>query len=357
MLRLLRFPPLRAAGRLRRPVRRVIVVQAKPNPSHDYYLAPRLAAPGMPAHEVHSLAASPGAIAPDRFDGALVLFCRYLNRPWLAAAEAMADRIAGIGYFIDDDLDALFADRTVPLSYRLTIAWRALIHRRRLSRSLDLAYASSPVIGRRHDVGGLRILAPLAGPEDEPAFHVPAAHPGDAGERPLRLAFHSTRVHAGEHRWLAALMRELMPRLPGTMLEVYAETSLQPLWQGVPQTLLRTALPWPLFRQRTREDGADLLLAPLLDNEGNAGRSPTKRIEAMRLGAALLVSDPAIYRPGPEEEALGMCVPAEPAPWMAAIETLATDRPRLARLRALNREAVLAAQPGAEPLLRPDEIA
>jgi hypothetical protein len=46
-----------------------------------------------------------------------------------------------------------------------------------------------------------------------------------------------------------------------------------------------------------------------------------------------------------------MCVPLEPASWVDAIRKLAQDRPRLARLRDLNRAHVLRARATAGPLV------
>src|SRR6185437_5132958 len=90
---------------------------------------------------------------------------------------------------------------------------------------------------------------------------------------------------------------------------------------------------------------------PLLPSAANAARSWTKRIDAMRLGAALLVSNPDVYHPDAEELQLGMCVPPDAAAWSVAIRDLARDPIRLARLRELNRVHVQRASPIPTPLL------
>lgn len=343
------FAPLRSTGRLRRPVERVIAVITKPNPSFDYYLEPRLRAPGMPPVEVRTVFSSPREVPPERFDGALVLFCRYMSGAWLSAVEAASDRIAGVGYFIDDDLDALFADAAVPLTYKLWIFRLALRHRRRLSRQLDLVFTSSEHIGDRHGLGDVRLLGPVAGALD-------AAPPAREPDGRLRLAFHSTGVHAREHRWLSGVMAAVMAAEPGLTLEVVAGSHLRGLWRTLPRTVVHAPLSWPDYRAWTRRHGTDLLLAPLLPNSGNMSRSPTKRIEAMRLGAALLVSDLGVYRPSAEERALGMHVAPDPEAWRQALHALAGDHDRLWRLRELNRRTVAAASAGLEPLLTPEEI-
>ena len=341
------FAPLRASGRLRRPVRRVIAIVAGPNPSFDYYLAPRLAGDGVPPARAYDVWSSPDAVPPDEFDGALLLFCRYMTPRWLRAAERMADRIAGVGYFIDDDLDALFADPSVPVTYRARLVVLALWHRRRFARLLDVVFASNPRIVHGHDIEGLRLLTPVASRSDHPIER-------GAATGPVRLAFHSTRVHAREHAWTSAVLRTVMDP-SAAELEVFASRGLRALWSGLPATTVRAPLPWPAYRAWTRQHGADLLLAPLLAGPGNSARSPTKRIEALRLGAACLVSDPNIYHPSAEELACGMCVPSEPDAWGAAIRALIADRDRLAHLRDLNRATVLRASAAASGLFRDGE--
>ena len=106
-------PPLASSGRVRRAPTRIVVVVSGPNPSFDYYLAPRLGA-DVPA-EVRDIAAAPSpGEARAMLTGAFVLFCRYSSGAWLRAIESCEDVIAGVGLFVDDDIDALAADRTVP---------------------------------------------------------------------------------------------------------------------------------------------------------------------------------------------------------------------------------------------------
>jgi hypothetical protein len=332
-------PPLQARGRLRRPPSRIVAVIAGPNPSFDYYLQPRLqCAGGLPfsVADVHN--------TPDEsLDGAFVLFCRYMSGAWLGAVERNADRIAGVGLFLDDDIDALFADPSVPLDYRGRLARLALMHRRRLARVLDILFVATPVLASRYHAANPRILTPLASAKDEPLERAPSAS--------LRIAMHSTSVHAAENRWLRPVMAAALGSHPAISLEVIADPLRALPWRRHAGVHITPPMRWPAYRAHSREQGADLLLAPLLPTPANAARSATKRIDAMRLGAALMISDPAVYRPDTEETALGMSVPAEPAQWIAAIKALAHDRERVIRLRDLNRAHVQAMSTSPQPLL------
>ncbi|SEQ36684.1 hypothetical protein SAMN05216548_104103 [Faunimonas pinastri] len=344
-----RFPALMPSGRLRRPVRRIIAVQAGPNPSFDYYLGPRLRRFGKMPYEIVDIDRVPSLLDAERLDGTLILFCRYLTAAWLDLIEARGGILAGVALFLDDDIDALFADRSVPADYKLRLLRLHLSHRRRLASCLDLLYVANPRIAERDSLAELRLLSPMSGPRDEPRSREPQIG--------LRVAFHSTSVHRGEHRWLRPVLRDALKAEPGITAEVAAGLRLRLLWRGQRGIRFLRSRSWPDFRRDTAERGADLLLAPLLPSPANAARAATKRIDAMRLGAALLVSDAEIYKPNAEELALGMCVPIEPGRWSQALVALAHDRPRLERLRDLNRAHVETMNARAEPLLRPKELA
>jgi hypothetical protein len=274
---------------------------------------------------------------------AFVLFCRYTSGAWMRAIEAQAGDIAGVGLFVDDDIDALAADASVPLAYRLRL-WRLhLAHRRRLARLCDILFVATPELAARHQHTQTHLLPAIWSEEDKSADERP---PGQ-----MRVAFHSTSVHAAEHRWLIPVMRAVLAAEPSMTFEVLAGAPLSWRWRCLPRTRIEPSKPWPRYRAESRMNGADLLLAPLLPTRANAARSWTKRIDALRLGAALLVSDPNVYHPDPEELSLGMCVEPEQAAWTTAIKELAADRTRLDRLRELNRLHVLRASAAAGPLL------
>jgi hypothetical protein len=338
-----------AKGNIRRVPTRIVVVIAGANPTFDYYLSPRLDAAGSLPVQVVDIGNAPTRVeARTLLAGALVLFCRYTSATWMRAVESCGDVIAGAGLFVDDDIAALANDNSIPLFYRLRLLRLHLLHSRRLTRNCDLVYVATPALQRRLEAARPRLLTPIAGHADMPVRD----HRVD---RTL-IAFHSTSVHWAEHRWLRPVIGSALKAEPLASFEVMAGPPLSWHWRGLPRTEILTPLPWPRYRAESRERGADLLLAPLLPTRANAARSWTKRIDAMRMGAALLVSDPNVYRPDPEEEELGMCVPLDPAAWTDAIVNLARDRTRLARLRDLNRAHVLRASAVPSPLITPEML-
>src|SRR5438105_9217269 len=103
-----------------RTASRWLVLQSGPNPSTDYYIRPRAAAAGIAAtyrdieHDMPS--------AADLADGTQVIVVRYLNRRWAEALRARAGALAGVVYFMDDDLLDPAAWRGLPAAYRDRLA-------------------------------------------------------------------------------------------------------------------------------------------------------------------------------------------------------------------------------------------
>ena len=336
--------PLRARGFVARPFSRVIAVVDGPNPSFDYYLAPRFGPQG-PDLVMAELRARPSRVAAELFEDALLLFCRYVTPDWLQAIESCRG-IAGVALFIDDDLCALAADGEVPAKHRLRYWWHGQAQWSRLARKLDLLLVSTPELARRHAPALPRELPALASPVDLVRK--------DRGGEGFTVAYHASVIHGGEHRWLMPLARELLAAAPGLRFEVTARSRVAAQWSSCRGVTVRPPWPWPEYRAANAGRGIDLMLAPLLPTPANAARSWTKRIDAARAGAALLVSDASVYRPSPEEQDLGMRVELNVEAWCEAILALAGDRLRLRQLARLNHAAVSAWGDTAAPLFEPN---
>ena len=196
----------------------------------------------------------------------------------------------------------------------------------------DVLFVGSKTLAARNVLAHPHLLTPVADERDTAA--------SDSKGVGLRVAFHSTSVHASEHRWLRPIIGELLEAETSVSFEVNVAPPLSFRWRGLPRTTVMPSVTWPRYCAESRARPADLLLAPLLPSAANAARSWTKRIDAARLGAALLVSDAEVYQSSAEELQLGMHVPAEPSAWVAAIRDLAHDRDRLVRLRDLTARSL-----------------
>ena len=327
------------------PFRRLIVIIDGPNPSFSYYFASRLERqPEVPAH-IFNLADTPAHIEPSVFDGALVVFCRYANTRWLHFLHGIRIHLAGVALFLDDDIPALCRDRTVPLPSRLRLWWKGPSQWPRLTPLLGRIIVSTPMLAERFAEAAPLILPPIAGTMD--------VQPPPDRTGPLRIGYHATTSHLAEHRMLAPILGTVLAAEPDCTMDVIASGRAARLWRGDDRVRILPPRPWPQYRAETAQHGPHILLAPLLPTPANLARAATKRIDAARAGAALLVSEAAIYHPSAEEHALGMLAPLSPAAWEAAILALCREPERRSRLATLNRTHVLAAREAAAKLFAP----
>ena len=97
------------------PVRVLVFTKGK-NASFDYYLAARLKALGLPCETCCVDSGRLHGIDPD---GLLVIVCRYIRLSQVNWIARNRHSLAGVAYFVDDDVAALVADRRNDLAYRL----------------------------------------------------------------------------------------------------------------------------------------------------------------------------------------------------------------------------------------------
>jgi hypothetical protein len=318
LARYLPFPRLRpgATGGARRPVKRIVVFGRHPNPSSDYYFAARLAARGMP----------PCAFVDVRnedlsrldSDGTFAIVCRYASASVLNWIEAESGRLAGVGLFLDDDIAAVVTGRDATISYRFRLFVRALWPLRRLNRHLDIVWASTPRLADRLALARARVLLP-APSETLWRKSCPLQRPDDS----VLIAYHATGVHVEEHRFLQPIVREVVALRPNVKFEVFGSPTVESIWRGIERVSLRRPISWTEYLREALSRHIDIMLVPLTPSAVNDCRSPTKRIDVARAGAAGIFSISSAYGlPGDDAEVI---LPYDKKVWRDAILALVDD--------------------------------
>lgn len=316
-------------------LRSVLIVEHGRMPTTDYFVLPKAESLGVPITLLDSSRAEP---SPAAFPaGTLVIFVRYVDSPWAKAASQAraAGRLAGIAYFMDDDLLDSRSWGPVPVKYSRKIKKLAptagWLRKHRVS-----LWVASRCLQEKY-----RELAPeLIDPKPGEALFSRCA--GTA------VFYHGTASHLAEIQWLVPVIREVQSSCDDTSFEIFGDLSVNRLYRDIPRVSVLHPMGWENYRAHCARAELHIGLAPLLDNPFNAARSTTKFFDVVRCGAAGIYSNREPFRSFIRDRVDGFLADNDPALWARRIISLAKD-PDLRRQVALNaRQRALSLSHGHE---------
>lgn len=294
----------------RRAPDRVLILQAGPNASVDYYLRPRLKQSGLDGAIVN-LDQDPASVDMLGRGGVAVIVCRYINRPWLEALRQLRPGLSRIVYFVDDDLAAMLDDPSLPWKARGKVAFGFDRHRPALETLVDEVWVSTPTLADRFPAGA-HVAAPI--PCDLPAD--PLENP------PSRVVYHGTDVHGPERRFVLEIARVFQTIRPQVRFEITGDSQLQKLSSGLSNVDVVSQLSWPDYLAAQRGRSAAVFLAPMMTSRTNASRAAVKRFDAARLGACGVFADAEPYASAVRNGIDGLLVSMVMSDWVSAIARL-----------------------------------
>ncbi|MEZ2220985.1 hypothetical protein [Rhizobium sp. RCC_161_2] len=329
--------------------KRLLVLSRYPNPSVSYYLDERTKA--LANIPVIMKGLDEGLEDLDS-EGLFVIICRYIKEPQLRWLEDRRRSLAGVAYFVDDDIPAVVAGDEATWPYKFTLFNLAVRPLPRVNRLLTHLWTSTETLADTLSDAHqkIAILAPMPATLEGRSSEIA----GEASTS-LKMVYHGTGVHRREHEFLMPIVKTAMDKHSNLHFEVFAEGSLARQWgrQEIEQRRMTISppLPWASYLARTTDHGADIALAPLLIGKTNDSRSDTKRIDISRMGAAAIFSRCPTFSRCAVAGELHIGNTAEE--WLMAIDQLVGDRDR--RLIARNatvksiekmRQSTTAAFPG-----------
>lgn len=310
----------------------ILILSKHPNPTFSYYLEERIATLGNVPVIIRDIG--------DRLDdieagGLFVIICRYTKSGQVRWLQAQRNRLAGIAYFVDDDVAAIIAGPEARLYYKWKLFRMALLPLRRLNPLLTDVWASTEPLAATLG-GGLAAAAhlPPYPPEIAPPPSTHAEYP-----RSLTMIYHATAIHRQEHAFLIPIVEAAMRRHQDLSFEVIADGDLAGWWRRAKidrsRLTIRRPMSWSAYLKDSQKRQADIALVPLLDGQVNNARSDTKRIDVARAGAAAIFSHCTVYQrcavPGENH------VANTSEAWSAAIDLLVAD----AEQRMISRQATV----------------
>jgi len=300
----------------------VLVLQAGPNPTVDYFIWPRLEASGAELRwEIVNLDTPPHSVLLASQAGVHVIVCRYINPAWLDFLERHDAQLHGVTYLVDDDLPAMLRDRTIPASARGRIVRDYARHRPRLERLATSVWTTSRALADVMPHQPERILDPC--PDKDPPLR---------GDRPPPLVvYHGGATHGAERRFALEIARLLERNRPDIRFEI-ADPQVRRLTRRASNTELAPCVDWESYARAQQGRHVAVMLAPLFDTAVNRVRAPVKFFDATRLGAAGLYADAPAYREFVQPDHDGVLLPMNVPVWAEAVERLIDDEALRGRL-------------------------
>lgn len=290
-------------------MRRIYLIEERPNPSTDLFVAPAIDGPDVDLQRC----GFDEVPRRDRLTGADIIFVRYLPAAWVRALSARDVVPARIALFIDDDVLDPGASRGLPWRYRWKLGWLAARRLGWLRQHGAELWVGSEYLRQRYAAWQPHLLRP---------------RPWRALQKPTRVFYHGSASHRHEHAWVHALMGRVLASEPSICFEVVAQRDLARSYQRLPRTWVVAPMSWPSYQAFVAQPGRDIGLAPLLPSAFNAARAATKFFDITRAGAVGLYGRGGSYEEIVDDGDDGLLLPPDPERWAAALSELARDPAR-----------------------------
>ncbi|MFZ2651313.1 MAG: glycosyltransferase family 1 protein [Burkholderiaceae bacterium] len=306
------------------PAQRIVLLEHARMPSTDYFVLPWARRRGVEVVRIDTRDDKPPPQGVLRAADQVVIV-RYLPRPWRVVLEALSGSLAGLVYFMDDDLLDPAALTDLPRDYARKIQRLATSQRAWFEQHCSEFWVSTPMLAAKY--------APLA------AQLLPTRPPPELLQRvqALRYCYHGTSSHRGEIDWLFGVVRQVQGRCADAHFELFGDHRVNRLYRELPRVAIVHPMGWENYLAFTAGASRHIALAPLMPGAFNAGRGVVKFFDFVRIGAVGLYSDRPPFAGFIRHGVDGLLVGDDPQAWVDAIVALAGDsvaRQRMAEAAA-----------------------
>lgn len=273
--------------------------------STDYYIVPHLKQHGSQVELCDSRL--PPVNESQVMLADVIVISRYLSAVWLKTLLAFKERGGKIVYFMDDDLFDSAVWHGLPWRYRWKI-WRdATSKKAKLQKLASEFWVSTSFLAKKY--------AYL-----NPTLIIPHASEDFIASKPLvKICYHGTASHYNEINWLVEIMATVQAESLDTHFEVFGGDQVRKYFKGIPRVSVIHPMSWSDYHSWSSSEWRDIGLAPLLSNDFNKARGPTKFIDYTRIGAAGIYSNVIPYKGYVNDGVDGVLVDNAPALWAEAI--------------------------------------
>ena len=248
--------------------------------------------------------------------GCVVVLVRDTPLPVLKSLLSLNSDVAGIVWFIDDDIPGAGCDTALPQAYRKRLSSWYKKATPYLTRLCSKVWVSTPWLADKYNLPVSSVLAPV-----DPLFERRSL---------IRCFYHGTSSHVKDWEFVIEVASQVQRRNNNVVFEFIGDHALYKKCKGVPGIQILHPMKWPDYLSMTANRTMDIGLAPLLDTPFNKTRSHTKFLDICRQNAVGIYSSSFPFSSEIKKRNAGLVLPDTPESWVAGIEQLAVaDRNRM----------------------------
>jgi len=262
----------------------VAIVSPGHIPTVDFYISSRLHdVPPSKVYRFESLAFD--AEATNLPVGTFVVIVRHTSAAWLRFIQENKQHWSGVAYLMDDDIPGAITCRDIPVDYALWTSGRYWLARKALAKVCDRVWLSTDALRARYH----HVQSQLVSPQS--VGHSREAAP--IGNK--RWAYHGTRIHRREIKWLLPIVKAVQQIMPEAEFEVFGDAAIARLFSEIPRVKVMAPVPWADYLHYCDASNIAVALAPMLPGHFNDVRSYTKAFDIARCGAVGVFSKSEAY--------------------------------------------------------------
>ena len=292
------------------------LVEERSNPSTDYFVLPAI------RHSATRVIRCTWNNLPQPQDlyGATVIFVRYVPASWRRLITLVRPHLAGLIYFMDDDLFDYRSARGLGWRYRYKLAHLATWQQGWLRQMQAQLWVSTPWLEQKYSALQPHLKLPVQLGE-HPQPRATLTETTDT----RRVFYHGSASHLDEIRWLAPVMQSVLEQDPRVVFEIIGTAEVRKRYRGLPRVQVVAPMKWPAYQDFLMATGRHIGLAPMLGHPFNKARSYTKLFDITRAGAAGIYAEQGPWAHLIEDREHGLLTRMHPEAWAGAILTLAAD--------------------------------
>lgn len=225
----------------------------------------------------------------DHNDKISLLINRYINRRVLNAIKRYRTQIDSIGYLVDDDLQAMIYDPSIPIRHKIRPAQTEFFLGRNASL-FDQFYASTPPLAK--------LLAEKYSLKQAPLVLPPIEKLPPASTKPIdaNRLYYFAKMHSHEHKFLFPIVQKVLEKAPKASFDVIAVGQWAKKWKSIDRVTVHPEMDVTSYRGFIEQlPVGGIFLLPLMNTQLNASRSDTKLFEVVISGSTVIAANHPAY--------------------------------------------------------------